>query len=783
MKVDLYTYNKPTVQYHQPTFMAKPIKVNWNSESGKQLEKVLVWMGAAAMAGVNAYKNGKDSGKYSEEEKAIMEQYVDFNEEDALNKQKEILESVYKMTKDEKIIDKHWQLFQDAYKNKALLRGGYSELDDYTLTYSLINFNVVCALNLLGKGVLESAFSLDLGCFDDFCDDICKLQSNLSKQNQELLKKKINPESSIEYINLEEEIKKDKRKINKLLSKEDFDKKKELLEQIELIKGDKTKAKEIKELKSQIQNLYKNCKNSAQIVKLMEEVNKKQAEKKELLKQRVNLSPQEIINKVWTIAAISSSPRYYSRNLMLPDYYFDKLREFAHDGNMSDNKEYDVDRTMLRQIVGDDIELYVGMNKRKLNKDIKELINLIQPSTPENNKAWKDSIDKKLYEYAGIKYKKEYADKIDLANCKYINELIISDDDFWGVMTSFIQEMAAHLYNNPNATVNDVLNDFAHNIETKKAFETRNIEYDKWVNYNKDSYIESLVTLNAENAKRKAVKNLCDDLTSSTFNEIPQKERKSLYKSLKEIGVTINKNNVKIDGRDVDFEDLDLIMSVIKEELSTNTFWSTENDDETVETARDTMYCHFMLQRKQEIDCAKKLKDNETVNVKVKKVDMSDIKHSLCLGNHSHCCTALGSHSNEWSAPLYILNRCISAIEVLADGKPVGNTMIYLADVNGVLSLILDDIELQTKFQNNEKIKDMIVEYAKKLCVEIGQPNIPIYAGPGMHKVDMSNYHLVQTNMEIVGKTVENGGVYLDFDGGQHDIGNIIEETDLYRIA
>ena len=47
MKVNFYSnYQKPTqYKYATPVFKAKPIKVDWNSESGKKLEKVLVWMG------------------------------------------------------------------------------------------------------------------------------------------------------------------------------------------------------------------------------------------------------------------------------------------------------------------------------------------------------------------------------------------------------------------------------------------------------------------------------------------------------------------------------------------------------------------------------------------------------------------------------------------------------------------------------------------------------------------------------------------------------------------
>lgn len=82
------------------------------------------------------------------------------------------------------------------------------------------------------------------------------------------------------------------------------------------------------------------------------------------------------------------------------------------------------------------------------------------------------------------------------------------------------------------------------------------------------------------------------------------------------------------------------------------------------------------------------------------------------------------------------------------------------------------------------KIKNLIIDYAKKLCSEIGQLDIPIYVGPGMHKVEMSNYPLMLSNMEILGKSPEDYGVYLDCNGEQNDIAkDIIEVTDLYKIA
>ena len=385
MKVDFYTYNQSTIKYQPPTFMARPIKVDWNSDSGKKLEKVLVWMGASAMASIMAYKKDKDGVNLSDEEKAVMEEYMDFDEDAALLQAKALLSSSYLNTKDEKIMDKHWQLYKDAYKNKTLLRGGYSELDDYTFTYTFMDSKVIHALDLLGKGVLESAFSLDIQGFENFCENISDMKKNISNQNIELLKKKINPESSNEYKNLEDEIRKSKKEIGKLLGEENSQKRKELLAQIDSMKGDKTKVKEIKDLKRQIQDLYKNCENSEQISALMTGINEKQREKKKLINQKVKLSPQEIINKVWTIASISTSPHYYTGHVTLPASYQKQLQEYVV--NEKNSGEFTIEASKVMEIIGDNYGSYVDKNKRKLNKDIKELIDLIQPSSPENDKA------------------------------------------------------------------------------------------------------------------------------------------------------------------------------------------------------------------------------------------------------------------------------------------------------------------------------------------------------------------------------------------------------------
>lgn len=129
------------------------------------------------------------------------------------------------------------------------------------------------------------------------------------------------------------------------------------------------------------------------------------------------------------------------------------------------------------------------------------------------------------------------------------------------------------------------------------------------------------------------------------------------------------------------------------------------------------------------------------------------------------------------------MNKCISSIEVM-DGKDfVGNTMCYIAKVDGEPALVLDNIEMNTKYQYNDKIRDAIFEYAQKLCKEIGKPELPIYAGPYRHKVNMEHFPFKEHNITIIGSS---GGydVYVDYltDGVQITGKNTDENIKLYRI-
>ena len=761
MKVNFYTNLQNPVQYSTPIFKAKPQKVNWNSESGQLIEKTLIAIAtSAAAAGISISENFKTN--------------------------KKCLDYEYMHSKDPNILDKHALLYQDAYKNKDILKGGYSNVTEENIDCAIVSIDTINALDIIGRGNLEAAFELDIVGFEQFCSDIAEFKKQVAPKDMEILKKKINPENTKEYRTLEQEVREYKKEISKLLGEENLIKRAELLDKIKVLKNDKSNEKEVKELKHEIQSLYKNCENSSKIANLIQSINKKQIKMKEILNQKVNLSPQEIVNKIWTITSLLSSPKYqntlYITNFNEFEQYIKKQKDITDKDKIINGVKEDFFKDNWISVE--------EFNSSTFKRDASKLINFIQPSTPENDNKWNLAVDKLVFEYIGYPYTKDLSEFFEFPKYKYLNQLIISDEYFWNNMRILVDALVYNIASSNSkdeSLVEMSLDNMNHNWETRKIYENNKLDYDKWKHFDKNSFIEEKITIKKEDAKNKAVKNMCDELTNiALFKYIPQDIKDSFYNSLKEIGLDVNIKSKKVllNGRNIEYNDLPKIISVIKKEMNTNRFWLEESAEENIEDSRSTLYNHFMYQRKQEIDNIKRLKEIEEVDIKVQKVDMSDLKHSLSLGNDAHCCTALGGQSNEWSAPAYILTRAIGAIEVLANNEAVGNTMMYVAKVNGKLSLILDDIELQTKYQNNDKIRDMITKYAKQVCKEIGKEDMHIYAGPGLHKVNMSGYELInKANMKILGKTCSGVGVYLDFDGLAHNLDGKSIKTDLYKIA
>lgn len=387
--------------------------------------------------------------------------------------------------------------------------------------------------------------------------------------------------------------------------------------------------------------------------------------------------------------------------------------------------------------------------------------------------------------------------RIDFRKTKFIPELICSDSDFYNNFKALIDNLAKH----PNKTVEEVINKYVFNKETQKQFSKININYNNWTKFNPQSNIKKVITIDTSTQKQHAIKNLEADFNDELFSKIPPEEFSKLEKAMSEKGYHLIEqssaaytddgffdsvqNNFKIfkNNSPIKFDDLPELMRILKKEMTNSEFWNKPNDDPAIENARNTLKDHLLRLRNSEIRGTNIPDTKETVNLEVLKADMNNIEHSLFLGNYASCCTAVGSGCNQWAAPAYTFCKLASAIEVKVNNEYVGNTMCYIGNIDGKPALILDNIELQHKYQYNDEIRDTIFAYARKLAGELNQPDMPVYAFPNRHKVNMDGLEVVQKDFNIVGSTGD-CEIYLDFDADAHKIsGNEEFNSYLYRIS
>lgn len=682
----------------------------------------------------------------------------------------EILSSSY--DNDDKIfyeedMNNFYEVLSKAKLHKQELRSAADDLNNEILAENFIEkyCEITDAAQLIGINGIVSAFSLKIDNFLQAMDCVEEAYTTLALQsNKELLQKFLkiaNPTESNEYKTLQKKINKLKQKIanSKTDEQKSAEEKKKLT--INRLKNEISSLK-IQLSSSETTDMQKNA-IKKEIKAKLDEIG---AIKTELLPFANEKTPQDIKNTIKEINSLQNKQKILRENALKdPQDIIEKLMIFS----------------ALR---------FKGI-------DYSEFIEKMNTKTPEEKAEFKDYVSQKLYDFLGCKYDKKAVERLGLEKSKYFANIFMENIDsldfreYFGILYDLIRE-------NPQKTNKDIFNSLEQNILTKEIFEEHGINYDRWVEADKNSFVRVKVQKNAEKARKSAVLNLEKDLNDPIFAQIPQKEAEKFFNALKNAGIElIEKTQLAYDedgfitgqnkgkhlyyaGQPMDFEHLKTAIHAIKEFFNKEDFWNIENNDPKVENARQTILNHLLNLRKNDYKNALRLKQDETAEIEVQKTDMNDISHSLFLGNDASCCTAIGTGINSWSAPAYITNKCISSIEIKDGSKFVGNTMCYIAKVDEKPALVLDNIELETQYQYNDKIKDAIIEYAKKLTREIGQPQMPIYAGPYRHKVDFSEYPYAEHYVNILGKTFDE--VYIDYLASGKVIDNTADRTKLYKI-
>ncbi len=588
-------------------------------------------------------------------------------------------------------------LLTSALQKKDQLRASNGNI-----TFESIETNFRCSkpdisntIEMFGDKVIEAVFPHKLDGIEEFVQKCTHIKESISAEDYEKLLLKFNPENSLKYQKLEKEIKK-------------------------------------------LKTMYPSIKNSGDNIALkllQNEINTKTKQSRELIKNQLDMSPQEKISKINVLSALAE------------------------------------------------------------DKDFSKFLDLVQNPTEENEKIWLNAINEKSYTFVDCEYDKNLSDRLNLTSNKYLPQILSADEYF----KETYRDLLILIKNNPDKSFKDIFDSLPQNLKTKDMFANIGINYDKWCDFDKNSSKKVEIEIKSDEVKYNAISSLENEFNSDSFLSLPPEYTDGIYKKFKENNIclkncketifdndgfpkgTHNVNRLYINGAPIKFNDLKMVIDILKEEMNKD-IWTKINPNQQIENNKSIVYTHIIKDRLTQIKEANNIKGDKIINLEIHKTDMNNINHSLFLGNHASCCTAVGSGCNQFSAPTYIKNKMVSAIEIFNGDNFVGNTMCYIAKVDDKPSLILDNIELKGEYQFNDKIRDAIFDYSKQLCADIGKPDLDIYAGPYLHKTNMEHLPKSLHNLQLIGSTGEDE-IYLDFLYRDRKVsGDEIDKVELYKI-
>ena len=469
----------------------------------------------------------------------------------------------------------------------------------------------------------------------------------------------------------------------------------------------------------------------------------------------------------------------------------EKMSNFNKEFHTADNKRVQDFFEKRAQIING--------HKNLIMIDTKELARLImnEVNKKNNDAAIYNAIYNILFnEYLQISPTSTLKEKFAVKDSPYLSKLFLTNKD----TNKGIFNMLKYIDSKPEKSVKEAFDLLPQNKVTKELFTKYGLDYDRWTTPDKKLVMNINTELDRQRAETQLLQNIEEDLTNEEFDKLPEAETHRLLSALKKKGIYLHNEEVfdidddgetiiKIpetrlykDGHRIKFDDVKTILDTIIPIMEKNAFWHEKLNNNELRNARDNFYFHITRMRPDEIAAVSKMNLNKNTTLTVRQADMNNIAHSLFLGNHAGCCTALGSSGcNNYAAPRYVMDKFISAIEVLDGEKPVGNTMCYFIELNGKPALVLDNIELLGKYQNIDSIRDAIIEFASKLRSALGRPDAEIYASPLRHKVAMSKFNSYPVSFTILGSSNDEK-TYIDFAGETVVSPELRYNTNLYKL-
>ena len=156
-------------------------------------------------------------------------------------------------------------------------------------------------------------------------------------------------------------------------------------------------------------------------------------------------------------------------------------------------------------------------------------------------------------------------------------------------------------------------------------------------------------------------------------------------------------------------------------------------------------------------------------------------KESLFDGNYTTCCTGIDKDQGP-SFPHYLTNTCTTTLEVRTEkNKVIAMSRILMAKINGKLSMVVENIEVNNKMvkhylyddETKYKFREMIFDYARAFAKDINKTDkeIPVYFSSKYYKIKDIEKGLEKgrryEDVELIGEFPDQ--IYVNAYGGRVD--------------
>lgn len=130
-------------------------------------------------------------------------------------------------------------------------------------------------------------------------------------------------------------------------------------------------------------------------------------------------------------------------------------------------------------------------------------------------------------------------------------------------------------------------------------------------------------------------------------------------------------------------------------------------------------------------------------------------QEDLFMGNKTTCCTAIGG-GNGGATPVYLLNTSFNVVELYdANGNVVGMSRVFMSNVDGKPSVIMDNIELNKTYikgmkqEEIQQIRDGFFRYMNEYAEHItGDKETQVYFYSG-------DIHVPNSDLQHANKTAD----------------------------